>query len=116
MTKSKVLDALGHKEEASTARNKALAMANAVQMHTYARQLQNDGKQAEAFAIFKDNAKKNPDQWVVHVGLSRMYSAQGDFASAAKEMTTAIAGAPDGQKQPLQAMAKRLEAKEDINK
>ncbi|HEV3208051.1 MAG TPA: DUF2911 domain-containing protein [Terriglobales bacterium] len=116
MTKSKVLDALGRKEEASTARNKALAMANAVQMHTYARQLQNDGKQAEAFAIFKDNAKKNPDQWVVHVGLSRMYSAQGDFASAAKEMTTAIAGAPDGQKQPLQAMAKRLEAKEDINK
>ena len=99
-----------------SARNKALTMANAVQIHTYARQLLNDGKQAEAFAIFKDNAKKNPDQWVVHVGMSRMYSAQGDFANAAKEMNTAIASAPDGQKQPLQAFAKRLEAKEDINK
>ena len=116
MTKSQVLDALGRKDEATTARNKALTMANAVQLHSYARQLQIDGKQTEAFAIFRDNAKKNPDQWIVHVGLSRMYSAQGDFANAAKEMNVAVAGAPDGQKQPLQAFAKRLEAKEDINK
>jgi hypothetical protein len=27
-----------------------------------------------------------------------------------------VAGAPEGQKQPLQAFAKRLEAKQDINK
>ena len=116
MTKSRILEALNRKEEATTARNKALTMANAVQMHTYARQLQNDGKQAEAFAIFKENAKKNPNQWVVHVGMSRMYSAQGDFANASKEMSVAVASAPDGQKQPLQAFEKRLEAKEDINK
>jgi hypothetical protein len=116
MTKSKVLDALGRKDDATTARNKALAMANAIQLHGYARQLQIDGKQTEAFAIFRDNAKKNPDQWIIHVGLSRMYSAQGDFADAAKEMNAAAAGAPDGQKQPLQAFAKRLEAKDDINK
>lgn len=116
MTKSRVLDALNRKDEATTTRNKALTMANAIQLHTYARQLQNDGKQAEAFAIFKENAKKNPDQWVVHVGLSRMYSAQGDFTSAAREMSTAIATAPDPQKPPLQAFAKRLDAKEDINK
>jgi Protein of unknown function (DUF2911) len=116
MTKSRILEALNRKEEATTARNKALTMANAVQMHTYARQLQNDGKQAEAFAIFKENAKKNPNQWVVHVGMSRMYSAQGDFANASKEMNVAVASAPDGQKQPLQAFEKRLEAKEDINK
>ena len=91
-------------------------MANAVQLHSYARQLQIDGKQAEAFAIFKENAKKNPDQWVVHVGMSRMYSAQGEFPNAVKEMNVAVANAPDGQKQPLQAFTKRLEAKEDINK
>jgi hypothetical protein len=45
-----------------------------------------------------------------------MYSAQGDFPNAVKEMNVAVAGAPDGQKQPLQAFTKRLEAKEDINK
>jgi hypothetical protein len=116
MTRSQVLDALNRKEEATTARNKALTMANAVQLHSYARQLQINGKQDEAFAIFRDNAKKNPDQWIVHVGLSRMYSAQGDYPNAAKEMNTAMAGAPDGQKQTLVALAKRLEAKEDINK
>jgi hypothetical protein len=116
MTKSRVLDALGRKDQATTARNKALTMANAIQLHSYGRQLQIDGKPADAFAIYRDNAKKNPDQWIVHVGLSRMYSAQGDFANAAKEMNVAVAGAPDGQKQPLQAFAKRLEAKEDINK
>ena len=116
MTKSRVLEALGRKDEAATARSKALSMANAIQLHGYARQLQIDGKQSEAFAIYRDNAKKNPDQWIVHVGLSRMYSAQGDFTNAAKEMNLAVAGAPDGQKQPLQAFVKRLEAKEDINK
>jgi tetratricopeptide (TPR) repeat protein len=116
MTKSRVLDALNRKDEGTTARNKALTMANAVQLHSYARQLQIGGKQDEAFAIFKENAKKNPDQWVVHVGMSRMYSAQGDFPNAVKEMNVAVAGAPEGQKQPLQAFSKRLEAKEDINK
>src|SRR6266481_7087130 len=99
-TKSRILDALGRKDEANAAKNKALAKANALQLHTYARQLQSEGKQAEAITIFRDNAKKNPDQWIVHVGLSRMYSGQGDFANASKEMNTAISGAPDGQKQP----------------
>ena len=90
MTKSQILDALSRKEEATAARNKALTMANAVQLHGYARQLQIGGKQAEAFAIFRENAKKNPDQWIVHVGMSRMYSAQGDFANAVKEMNVAL--------------------------
>ena len=51
MTKAQVLDALNRKDEATTSRNKALAMANAVQLHSYARQLQIGGKQAEAFAM-----------------------------------------------------------------
>lgn len=116
MTKANVLEAMGKKDDASQARSKALTMANALQLHGYARQLMGQGKQAEAFQVFQQNAKKNPDQWVVHVGLSRMYSAQGDFAKAAQEMNTAIASAPQQQKQPLQNLAKRLEDKQDINK
>lgn len=116
MTKAGVLEAMGRKDEAATAKKTALAKANAVQMHTYARQLQGEGKREEAYAIFRDNARKNPDQWIVHVGLSRMYSGQGDFAKASEEMTAAISAAPDGQKQPLQGLEKRLEGKEDINK
>ena len=49
MTKSQVLDALGRKDEATTARDKALTMANAIQMHGYARQMQIDGKQTRGF-------------------------------------------------------------------
>jgi tetratricopeptide (TPR) repeat protein len=116
MTKSQVLDALGRKDEAAKAKTQALALANPIQMHVYARGLQAEGKQAEAFQIFQENAKKHPENWVVHVGLSRMYCAQGDFPKASQEMATAISTAPDGQKSPLEALAKRLQDKQDINK
>jgi tetratricopeptide (TPR) repeat protein len=116
MTKAQVLTALDRKDEAATFRAKALERANVIQTHTYARQLQQEGKDKEAFEIFRQNAQKHPESWVVHVGLSRMYSAQGDFPNATKEITTALASAPDNQKLPLQGLQKRLEAKEDINK
>jgi hypothetical protein len=116
MTKSQVLEALGKKDQADAARKMALAKANAVQMHTYARGLQGQGKQAEAFEIFKENAKKNPDSWIVHVGLCRMYSGQGDFTNATKELNIAMSTAPDPQKPQLVGFAKKLDEKQDINK
>jgi hypothetical protein len=115
-TKSRVLEALGRKEEAEKALNAALAKASPLQMHSYARQLQIDGKTERAFAIYRENAAKHPDAWIVHMGLGRMYSAQGDYASAAKEMRIAVAGAPEPNKAPLQNFVKRLDAKDDINK
>lgn len=115
-TKSKVLTAMGRKDESEKALNAALAKANALQMHSYARQLQIDGQNDKAFAIYKENAKKNPDTWIVHMGLGRMYSAQGDYANAAKEMRVALAGAPEPNKAFLQNFVKRLDAKDDINK
>jgi hypothetical protein len=115
-TKSKVLVAMGRKDEAEKVLNAALVKANALQMHSYARQLQIDGQAEKAFAIYRDNAKKNPDAWIVHMGLGRMYSAQGDYANAAKEMRTALASAPEPNKAFLESFAKRLDKKEDINK
>ena len=115
-TKSKVLTAIGRKDEADKTLTAALAKANALQMHSYARQLQIDGQHEKAFAIYRENAKKNPDAWIVHMGLGRMYSAQGDYANAAKEMRVALAGAPEPNKAFLQNFVKRLDAKDDINK
>ena len=115
-TKSKVLSAMGRKDESDKTLTAALAKANALQMHSYARQLQIDGQADKAFAIYRENAKKNPDAWIVHMGLGRMYSAQGDYANAAKEMRTALASAPEPNKAFLQGFAKRLDNKEDINK
>ena len=115
ITKSGVLKALGRKDEAATAEKKALELASPLQIHFYARQLQGEKRNEEAFAIFRENAKKHPDQWFVHTGLARMYCAQGKFDDATKEMKLAVAAAPDNQKSYLDGLEKRLEAKQDIN-
>jgi len=115
LTKSKVLTALNRKDEAATAQKKALDMASPLQIHMFARGLQGEKRNDEAFAIFRENAKKHPDQWFVHSGLARMYCAQGKFDDAAKEMKVALAGAPDNQKSYVDGLVKRLEAKQDIN-
>jgi tetratricopeptide (TPR) repeat protein len=116
MTKSQVLDAMGKKDEAKAPLQKALAKATPLQTHFYGRQLQGQGKQAEAFEIFRANAKKNPNEWFTHTGLARISSAQGDFQTATKEMKMALAGAPDNQKSYVEGLVKRLEASQDINK
>ena len=115
ITKSKVLTALNRKEEAATAQRKALDLASPLQMHMFARQLQGEKRSDEAFAIYRENAKKHPDQWFVHTGLARMYSAQGKFDDAVKEMKAALATGPDGQKSYLDGLVSQLEARQDIN-
>ncbi len=101
--------------EAAIAEKKALALAAPLQLHQYARQLLGEKRNEEAFAVFRENAKKHPDQWFVHTGLARMYSAQSKFDDATKEMKLAMAAAPDDQKSYLDGLEKRLEAKQDIN-
>lgn len=115
LTKSKVLTALNRKDEAAAAQKKALDLASPLQIHLFARQLQGEKRSDEAFAIFRENAKKHPDQWFVHSGLARMYCAQGKFDDATKEMKLALAGAPDNQKSYVDGLVKKLESKQDIN-
>jgi DUF2911 family protein len=115
MTKSQVLAALNRKDEAATAEKKAVALAGPLQLHQYARQLLGQKRNEEAYAIFRDNAKKHPDQWFVHTGLARMYCAQNKFDDAAKEMKLSMVAAPDDQKVYLDGLVKQLEAKQNIN-
>jgi len=116
LNKSRILDAMNRKEDATVARNKALGMASIAQLHTYGRQLQQAGKQDEAFEVFRTNIKKNPSHWTAHNEAARIACAKGDFDGAVKEMKLASAAAPDQLKGPLDGFTKRLEAKEDINK
>jgi tetratricopeptide (TPR) repeat protein len=116
MNKSRILDAMSKKDEATTARNKALGMASVVQLHSYGRQLQQEGKQEQAFEVFRTNIKKNPSHWTAHNEAARIACAKGDFDGAVKEMKLASATAPDQIKSALDGFTKRLEAKEDINK
>ena len=116
MNKSRILEALGRKEDAAPFRTKALEEASAIQLYGYGRQLQGDKKQDEALAIYRSSAKKFPDYWTTHLGLARVYSAQGDFDNAVKEVKMSLTGAPEANKNALESYVKRLQAKEDINR
>jgi len=116
LNKSKILDALNRKDEATAARNQALDKASPLQLYFYARQLQAEKKPDQALAMFRSTAKKFPDYWTSHMGLARVYSSQGDFDNAVKEVKLSLAGAPDSNKANLEGYVKRLQAKEDINR
>jgi tetratricopeptide (TPR) repeat protein len=117
LNKSKILEAMGRKDDATAARNQALEKASAQQLYFYGRQLQGEKKQEEAFAVFRSNAKKFPDYWTSHVGLARVYSGQGDFDKAVKEMQAALTGVPDdANRSNLEKYVKRLQSKDDINR
>jgi tetratricopeptide (TPR) repeat protein len=115
-TKSRILDAMGRKDEGAKALATALEKANAVQLYVYARGLQRGGNAKRAFELYPQVPKKDPNHWISHLAVARIDSNKGDFAGASKEMTQAISGAPDTTKPFLQPLLKRLEAKDDINK
>ena len=117
ITKAKILEAMGRNDDAVAVRTKALEKASALQLYFYGRQLQGEKKQDEAFAVYRANAKKYPDYWTTHVGMARVYSGQGDFDNAVKEMQTALTGVPDdANRSNLQNYIKKLQSKEDINR
>ena len=117
MNKSLILVAMGRKDDASSFRNKALEKASAQQLYFYGRQLQGEKKQDEAFALYRSNAKKFPAEWTSHVGLARVYSGQGDFDKAVKELQSALAGVPDdANRSNLEKYIKRVQSKEDFNR
>jgi tetratricopeptide (TPR) repeat protein len=116
MTKSRILAAIGKPDEAKSFTAQALAKADAGQSYQYARQLQRDGKQDEAFAIFRGIVKKYPTNLFAYAGLSRIAVGAGNYDEAVKEMKLAKEAAPDNAKSQIQGLISRLEAKQDINK
>lgn len=84
--------------------------ATPVRVHQLGRQLLNQGKKAEAMKVFEANAKRFPDQWPVHVGLARGYTATGDTKKALEHAKKALAQAPDDvNRKSLQGMIDQLQ-------
>ena len=101
---------------AKATREKSLAMANAIQLHQYARQQMQKGNKAEAIRVWMLNAKQHPNEWPVNVGLMRAYSAQGNYKEALKYAKLAVVQAPDpGNKKNLEDSIKKLEQGKDVN-
>jgi len=116
LTKARILEAMGRKDDAEAARNLAIDRASAAQLYYYGRYVQTQGKQDQAFELFRKAAAKDPNDWVVHDGTARILASQGKFDDAVKEMKISLAGAPDNQKVFFEPLVKKLEAKQDINK
>jgi hypothetical protein len=114
-TKSRILSAMGKKEDADKALATALSKADATQLYVYARGLQRSGDVKRAFEIYPQVSKRDPNHWLSHLAQARIASKNGDFTSASKEMKEAIAGAPDVNKPFLEPMLAKLDAKTDIN-
>jgi predicted negative regulator of RcsB-dependent stress response len=119
-TKADILKALNKQDEAKATWDKALRKAEAPQLYTYGRQLQNQKKPAEAaqaIDIFKEVAKRFPNGVYGDLAQARVKSAAGDFTGALNDAKQAQAAAPsEGQKQAIQGLIDRLQAKQDINK
>jgi tetratricopeptide (TPR) repeat protein len=85
-------------------------------LHGYARGKLARGEKEGAIEVFELNAKRFPNQWPVHAGLMRAYSAQGKYQDALAEAKLALAQAPDElNKKALTAMIAKLQAGQDIN-
>jgi Protein of unknown function (DUF2911) len=116
-TKADILKALNRPDEAKTTWNHALEIANAGQLYSYGRQLQNQKQGAEAMEIFKEVAKRFPNGVFGYLAQARLKSEAGDFTAALNDAKQAQAAAPtDAQKQAIKGLIDRLEAKQDINK
>ena len=116
MTKAHALGALGRKEEALAARDRAIAMGTQIQVHSYGRGLQIQGRQDEALELFRGNVRKDPNSWVGHNDAARVAVAKGDFDTAIREMKLAVAAAPESLKAQHADLVGRLEKRVDINK
>jgi hypothetical protein len=85
--------------------------ATAIELHTYARQLQMQGKGQEAVAVFELNGKRHPGVWPVNVGLARAAAANGKPKEALKYARLALAQAPDeGNRANLKKVVELLES------
>jgi hypothetical protein len=114
-TKAQLLNKLGRDKEAADIMTKYLPLANMNEIHQYARQLLQLGKKKEALQVFQTNYDKNPNQFTTLMGLTRGYSAVGDYQNALKYANLALAVVPAGQKTFLEAAIKKLEEGKDMN-
>jgi tetratricopeptide (TPR) repeat protein len=115
-TKAQILDKMGRSDEAAAIMKKAMPYANMNEIHGYGRSLLQLKKNKEALEIFKMNYDKNPNQFTTLVGLTRGYSANGDYKTALKYATQALPLAPNEQnKNNLQTMIGKLKEGKDVN-
>jgi len=107
-TKAKLLEKQGKADEAASLRKEAVSIADEAQLNTYGYQLMGEGKSKEATEIFQLNVKRYPDSWNVYDSLGEALLNAGDKKGASSNYKTALAKAPDNQKQRIEDILKKL--------
>ena len=116
MTNANIREKLGQKAKADSVIKEAMEIGKVQEIHLYGRKLLGQKKSKEAFEIFKFNAKKFPKQYTTYMGLTRGYSAMGDYKTAIVNAKLARSLAPDEQNKKLvESSIKKLEEGKDIN-
>ena len=115
-TKAEVLKALNRNADADAVMSEAMPLATMQELHSYGRALLAAKKPKEALEIFKLNVQKNPNVFTPLMGLTRGYSANGDFDNALKSANDALKVAPNkAAEDQAKSFIKMLEDKKDVN-
>lgn len=119
MNKARLLEALNRTADATKSRERALEVANPLQLYQYGRTLLIQNKKPEdAFAVFRTVVKRAPESLAGHIAQARLYSSEANFDGAIKEIKAAqsLPGISEAQVKALDPALKRLENHEDINR
>jgi hypothetical protein len=115
-TKASLLSKLGRNAEADSIMKQALPTGDMQQLHAYGRQLLQEKKSKQALEVFQLNYKKNPGQFTTLVGLTRGYSANGDYKTALKYAQLALPLSPPGaNKTNVENMIEKLKKGQNVN-
>ncbi|MBO9634065.1 MAG: DUF2911 domain-containing protein [Chitinophagaceae bacterium] len=115
-TKAQILTALNKPDEAKAIMKEALTIGTPADVHNYARQLLIQKKNQEAFEVFKFNYDRNPNTFTTNMGLSRGYSALGNYKKALEYANKALPQSPDnGNKINVEKIIKMLGEGKDVN-
>lgn len=114
-TRAAVLNKLGKTADADAAMKLAMPLATMNELHQYGRQLIQQKRGKDALEVFKMNAQKHPNQSTTLIGLTRGYSAVGDYANAIKTAQLALPLSTGAQKDAVEKMIVTLKEGKDIN-
>ncbi len=107
-TKSKLLALQGKQSESGAMLKEAMILADETQLNAYGYQLMGQGKLKEAIDIFKENAKRYPQSWNAYDSLGEAFEKSGDNKAAVNNYKSALAKAPEEQKERLKRTIKKL--------
>ncbi|HXU25889.1 MAG TPA: DUF2911 domain-containing protein [Bacteroidia bacterium] len=112
--KKQLLILMGNPTEADKVMKKillALEVVDENKVNLFGYELVNENDIKSALEVFKLNVKKHPDSWNVYDSMAEAYNTDGDKKLALSNYKTAVAKAPQNQKERIQGIINTLEKK-----